>query len=196
MVSRETPAALGYRMPAEWEPHIATWLSWPRREGISFPIHSTASCQLCGQWWKRSSNQSKFASTFATARTKPRRVRSSWITNGTNLVSYDPDKRAMVPGSRAYFFDARRSSEPGSRAQRARPSAIVDWDYNAWGNKYPPFDLDEIVPTRIAEMLKLPVFYPGMILEGGSIDVNGAGSVAHNRIMSLKSKSQSAPESG
>ncbi|MEY2542359.1 MAG: agmatine deiminase, partial [Verrucomicrobiota bacterium] len=33
----ETPAALGYRMPAEWEPHAATWLSWPRREGISFP---------------------------------------------------------------------------------------------------------------------------------------------------------------
>jgi agmatine deiminase len=53
--------------------------------------------------------------------------------------------------------------------------AIVDWDYNAWGNKYPPFDLDEVVPTRIAEILKVPVFYPRMILEGGSIEVNGAG---------------------
>jgi len=53
--------------------------------------------------------------------------------------------------------------------------AIVDWDYNAWGNKYPPFDLDEVVPTRIAEIMKVPVFYPRMILEGGSIDVNGAG---------------------
>src|SRR5262245_64003912 len=36
-MSSQTPAALGYRMPAEWEPHAATWLSWPRREGISFP---------------------------------------------------------------------------------------------------------------------------------------------------------------
>jgi len=53
--------------------------------------------------------------------------------------------------------------------------AVVDWDYNAWGNKYPPFDLDEVVPTRLAEILKLPVFYPHMILEGGSIDVNGTG---------------------
>src|SRR5712692_6680679 len=35
--TKETPAALGYRMPAEWERHAATWLSWPRREGISFP---------------------------------------------------------------------------------------------------------------------------------------------------------------
>jgi agmatine deiminase len=54
---------------------------------------------------------------------------------------------------------------------------VVDWDYNAWGNKYPPFDLDEVVPTRIAEILKLPVFCPRMILEGGSIDVNGAGAL-------------------
>ncbi|MEY2543634.1 MAG: agmatine deiminase, partial [Verrucomicrobiota bacterium] len=55
--------------------------------------------------------------------------------------------------------------------------AIVDWDYNAWGNKYPPFDLDEVVPTRIAEILKVPVFYPRMILEGGSIEVNGTGAL-------------------
>jgi agmatine deiminase len=54
---------------------------------------------------------------------------------------------------------------------------VVDWDYNAWGNKYPPFDLDEVVPTRLAEILKLPVFYPHMILEGGSIDVNGSGAL-------------------
>jgi agmatine deiminase len=55
--------------------------------------------------------------------------------------------------------------------------AIVDWDYNAWGNKYPPFDLDEVVPTRVAEFFDLPVFYPRMILEGGSIDGNGAGAL-------------------
>jgi agmatine deiminase len=55
--------------------------------------------------------------------------------------------------------------------------AIVDWDYNAWGNKYPPFDLDEVVPTRVSEILKVPVFYPRMILEGGSIDVNGNGTL-------------------
>ena len=57
------------------------------------------------------------------------------------------------------------------------PLAVVDWDYNAWGNKYPPFDLDEVVPTRLAEILKLPVFYPHMILEGGSIEVNGIGAL-------------------
>ena len=55
--------------------------------------------------------------------------------------------------------------------------AVVDWDYNAWGNKYPPFDLDEVAPTRIAQLLGVPVFYPRMILEGGAIDVNGAGAL-------------------
>lgn len=55
--------------------------------------------------------------------------------------------------------------------------AVVDWDYNAWGNKYPPFDLDEVVPTRLAQILNVPVFYPRMILEGGAIDVNGAGAL-------------------
>ncbi len=55
--------------------------------------------------------------------------------------------------------------------------AIVDWDYNAWGGKYPPCDLDEVVPTRVAQFLHAPVFYPRMILEGGSIEVNGAGAL-------------------
>ena len=53
----------------------------------------------------------------------------------------------------------------------------MDWDYNAWGNKYPPFDFDDVVPTRVGEILDVPVFYPGMILEGGSIEVNGAGAL-------------------
>src|SRR6266446_4199076 len=57
------------------------------------------------------------------------------------------------------------------------PLVVVDWDYNAWGNKYPPFNLDEVVPMRVAEILRVPVFYPHVILEGGSIDVNGAGAL-------------------
>ncbi len=72
----------------------------------------------------------------------------------------------------------RLAAEPSHTVRREgapAPLAVVDWDYNAWGNKYPPFDLDEVVPTRIAEILKLPVFYPQMVLEGGSIDVNGTG---------------------
>ena len=72
-----------------------------------------------------------------------------------------------------------RDADPKSATGRIRRGelAIVDWDYNAWGNKYPPFDLDEVAPTRIAQILNVPVFYPRMILEGGAIDVNGAGAL-------------------
>jgi agmatine deiminase len=57
------------------------------------------------------------------------------------------------------------------------PKAIVDWGYNAWGNKYPPFDLDDVVPTKIAEKFGLPVFHPGIVMEGGSVEFNGKGTI-------------------
>src|SRR5205823_2196510 len=62
-------------------------------------------------------------------------------------------------------------------ANGKRERAIVDWGYNAWGNKYPPFDLDDAVPQAIARLRGLPLFSPGMVLEGGSIEVNGQGTV-------------------
>jgi agmatine deiminase len=55
--------------------------------------------------------------------------------------------------------------------------AIVDWGFNAWGGKYPPYDADDAVPTRVAEQLELPVWHPGIIMEGGAVDFNGRGTV-------------------
>ena len=54
---------------------------------------------------------------------------------------------------------------------------IVDWGYNAWGGKYPPFDLDDNIPTLVANHYKLPVVYPGIVMEGGSVDFNGKGTI-------------------
>jgi agmatine deiminase len=58
-----------------------------------------------------------------------------------------------------------------------REEAIIDWGYNAWGGKYPPYDLDDVVPTLVAEKFGIPVFHPGIVMEGGSLDVNGAGTL-------------------
>ncbi|MGE3889951.1 MAG: agmatine/peptidylarginine deiminase, partial [Vicinamibacterales bacterium] len=64
------------------------------------------------------------------------------------------------------------------REHRGRTeAAVVDWGYNAWGGKYPPWDADDVVPTRVAKELGLPVFYPGIVMEGGAVDFNGAGTV-------------------
>jgi agmatine deiminase len=54
---------------------------------------------------------------------------------------------------------------------------IVDWGYNAWGGKYPPFDLDDVIPTLIGKQFNIPVFHPGIVMEGGSVEFNGAGTL-------------------
>jgi agmatine deiminase len=61
--------------------------------------------------------------------------------------------------------------------EHGREEAVLDWKFNAWGEKYPPYDLDDVIPTRIAREYGLPVFHPGIVLEGGSIEVNGRGTL-------------------
>ena len=161
------PAELGYDMPAEWEPHAATWLSWPRREGISFPDSYDRVLPTLR------------AMVNALTESEPVCIN---VCNG----AHEAEARAVLQGiaPECLTFYQIPTNEPWCRdhgpiflTREDDPKlAIVDWDYNGWGNKYPPFDLDEVVPTRIGELLGLPVFYPKMILEGGSIDVNGSGA--------------------
>jgi len=165
-----TPAALGYRMPAEWEPHAATWLSWPRREGISFP------------------------GAFDRVLPTLRRMVEALLTSEPVCINvcngaHEAEARTVLSGLplEQLTFHRIPTNEPWCRDHGpifltrapagAGRLAIVDWDYNAWGGKYPPCDLDEVVPTRVGEVLRAPIFYPRMILEGGSIDVNGAGAL-------------------
>jgi agmatine deiminase len=82
---------------------------------------------------------------------------------------HNPTNDAWCRDHGPIFLQRRR----GGRTEEA----IVDWNYNAWGGKYPPYDLDDVIPTRIAEELGVPLFHPGMVLEGGSIDVNGSGTL-------------------
>ena len=164
----KTPAALGYHMPAEWEPHNATWLSWPRRDGISFP--------------------DSFDRVLPALRAIVEAlIESEQVCINVGNDAREAEARAVLRGlsmERVTFYRL-PTNEPWCRdhgpiflSRHADPKlAIVDWDYNAWGGKYPPCDLDEVVPTRVGQFLHLPVFYPRMILEGGSIEVNGAGAL-------------------
>jgi agmatine deiminase len=164
----DTPAKLGYRLPAEWEPHAATWLSWPRREGISFP--------------------GSFDRVLPTLRTMVEAlIASEKVCINVCDGAHETEARHVLrdlPMEQIAFYRI-PTNEPWCRdhgpiflTREEEPSlAVVDWDYNGWGDKYPPYDLDEVVPTRVAELLALPVFYPRMILEGGSIEVNGAGAL-------------------
>jgi len=168
------PARHGYRMPAEWEPHEATWLSWPRRDGISFPdaydkvppvlakmvdaLHDSE--QVC-------INVSGIEQEREVREVLRRhRARSAHVTFH-HIPTNEPWCRDHGPSF------VTRADEPRL--------AVVDWEYNAWGWKYPPFDLDNAVPAQIAEKLGLPVFSAGIVMEGGSFDVNGKGSLLTTR---------------
>jgi agmatine deiminase len=61
------------------------------------------------------------------------------------------------------------------RNDRTGEVAVTDWEFNSWGGKHPPFDRDNRIPGRVARALSLRRFKTGMVLEGGSIDVNGSG---------------------
>src|SRR5688572_26222891 len=174
--STQTPAQRGYRMPAEWENHAATWLSWPRREGVSFPGK--------GAYDKAMPALAKMV--HALADSEPVHINVCDAAHEADVKRIL--SRAAAKTSHVTFHQI-PINEPWCRdhgpifvtRSEAPKLLALDWDYNAWGCKYPPFDDDDYVPTAIAEKFGLPVEYPGMILEGGSIDVNGKGLVLTTR---------------
>ena len=166
------PKALGYRMPAEWEPHASTWLTWPRPDGISFPDKYETVPLVYAALIRHLSEVEDVninvwnAEMEMMVRVFLRREKTPIDRVAFHYFpAYEPWCRDHGP-----IFLAREH-------EGAHERAIVDWGYNAWGGKYPPFDLDDAVPQRVAELRGLPLFSPGMVLEGGSIDVNGHGTL-------------------
>ncbi len=159
----------GFHFPAEWAKHTATWLSWPHKEE-SWP-------------GKIGLIYSRYAE-FVKVLTEGELVR---INVKDDLMMAFAKQQLTIAGadlSRVEFFlfetnDAWcRDHGPAFIINpETKQKAIVDWGYNAWGGKYPPFDLDDVIPTKIGEHFNLPVYHPGIVMEGGSVDFNGKGTV-------------------
>ncbi|HEY0550514.1 MAG TPA: agmatine deiminase family protein [Verrucomicrobiae bacterium] len=170
--ARRLPSSLGYRMPAEWEPHVGTWFTWPRPEGISFPGKYETVPPVYAQLIQHLVQVEEVHINVWHAEME------AWV-RGLLTKNRTPLDRV--------FFHHFPAYEPWCRdhgpiflvreANGRRERAIVDWGYNAWGGKYPPFDLDDAVPQRVAKLRGLPVFSPGIVMEGGSIEVNGRGTL-------------------
>ena len=174
----QTPAALGYCFPPEWHRHAATWFSWPRPEGISFP----------DKYHTIPENLARIIREIA-----PRERVEINVPNGNyEFLVRQQLEQHECPTQNVFFHHIKTNESwcrdhgpafvvktgDGNRDAAGFSSvAIVDWGFNAWGGKYPPFDDDDAVPTKIAQELNLPVFYPGIVMEGGSVDFNGAGTV-------------------
>ena len=164
------PSSLGYRFPAEWEPHRATWLSWPHKEA-SWPGRIQAIYPVYADFIRILSLGEKVCINVNSP--QMRQEAEAWINKaGADLSRVE---FFFFPTDDAWCRDHGPAFlvNPGA----AITKVIVDWGYNAWGNKYPPFGLDDQIPTRIAENFGIPVFHPGIIMEGGSVDFNGAGTL-------------------
>jgi agmatine deiminase len=165
------PADLGFRMPAEWEPHRGTWLSWPHKEA-SWPGKFEPVPAIFGRLARHLAEHEEVHINVAgpAMETEARRVLEAAGADRTRVFfHHNPTNDAWCRDHGPMFVER----DAGGR----REQLILDWGYNAWGGKYPPFDLDDVVPTRIGLELGIPVESPGIILEGGSIDVNGRGTL-------------------
>lgn len=173
------PTREGFFFPAEWHPHAATWLSWPHTEASwtydrqerMFPAYiefikaiaqsepvcinahdETVMTSARGRLEAAGADLSRI--TFL-----PHPTNDSWCRDHGPAFLINPDRQERL---------------------------IVNWGYNAWGGKYPPYDLDDQIPVRIAEYRRLPYVTPmtpvgPVIMEGGSVEFNGAGTVLTSR---------------
>ncbi len=153
-------------MPAEWEPQVAVWLSWPHNlktwPGYFRPIPA------------------KFAEIVAHI-SRYEEVRIN-VAEPLQKRAWSLIAKAKAVLSRVNFYDhptndawCRDHGPIFVKNDKTGEVALTDWEHNAWGGKYPPYDLDNTIPPKIAAALGLRIFEKKMIMEGGSLDVNGAG---------------------
>jgi agmatine deiminase len=169
-----TPKQLGFSFPAEFAPQRALWLSWPHKEA-SWPGKLHMIYKPYCEFLLQVSRHQKVCINVADAAMQQFAV--------SEIEKYAP----LVNGARIneITFYLHPTNDAWCRdhgpAFVVNPitgeKAIVDWGYNAWGDKYPPYDLDDVIPTRIGEALGLKVFHPGIVMEGGSVEFNGKGTV-------------------
>lgn len=168
--ANKTPKELGYYFPAEFAPHVATWLSWPHKEA-SWP----------GKIDSIFPNYSLFIKELAKSETVRINVKDEAM---KNFASTHLQKAGADLSKIEFYFHPTNDAwcRDHGPAFLINPAAeikkvIVDWGYNAWGGKYPPFDLDDVIPTLIGKQFNMPVFHPGIVMEGGSVEFNGKGTV-------------------
>lgn len=164
-----SPKKQGFSFPAEWAKQEALWLSWPHKEESWPGKIETIYQPYC-----------EFIKAVATGQ----KVRINVANEDMKAFAIAALKKVAADFSNIEFYfnptnDAWcRDHGPAFLInQTTNKKAIVDWGYNAWGGKYPPFDLDDVIPTRIAREFNLPLFTPNIVMEGGSVEFNGAGTV-------------------
>ena len=165
----DTPKQAGYAFPPEWAQHEATWLSWPHKEASWPGKIETIYEPFCA---------------FIKIVAEGEKVRININDEETKAFAISELEKAGADLNNIEFFDHPtndawcRDHGPAFLLNAdGTKKAVVDWGYNAWGGKYPPFDLDDVIPTKIAMHYQLPLYTPPIVMEGGSVEFNGKGTI-------------------
>ncbi|WP_428330164.1 agmatine deiminase family protein [Mucilaginibacter sp.] len=169
MSHNTTPKQNGFHFPAEWHRHTATWLSWPHKEeswpgkiDLIYPKYCEFIKIISEDELVRINVKDEQMAAFAKQLLSFAGVDLKKI-EFYNFPTNDAWCRDHGP---AFLIN-----------EHTKQKAIIDWGYNAWGGKYPPFDLDDVIPTKIGDHFGMPVYNPGIVMEGGSVDFNGKGTL-------------------
>jgi agmatine deiminase len=184
-----TPSELGYRMPAEWHRHTATWLTWPKdpetwpdrvprvqeiflQMMTALAPHETVNLLVDDEATEQTVRARCTFPAAENIRIHQIPTVDSWIRDyGPNFLVSDKLQLVVAPGEMPAPDTIDKLKFIGHSV------GYNDWIFNAWGNKYEELKQDDSIPARLESLLKLPRFEPGIVMEGGSIEVNGAGSV-------------------
>ncbi len=176
MPASPSPAELGFRLPPEWAPQAAMWLSWPSNTAL---------------WPGRFDRIPAFFAGFAAALSRfvPVRINAA-AKQHAEIQKLLLTARADV--SAIQLFDhpvndvwCRDHGPLFIKNPQTGEVAVSDWHFNAWGGKFSPWDLDNAIPARIAKSLNLRCFSQDLILEGGAIEINGPGQLLTTEIVLL-----------
>ena len=157
----ETPAQAGFFMPAEWAPHARTWMAWPSRKDLWGAGLAEAEAAYAGV-------------ARAIARFEPLTMVANEDDATRARAALGEDiEMVTLPIDDSWM----RDSGPSFVVNAAGAVAGVDWQFNAWGSKFPPWDNDAALAGRVLDRLGMRAFAAPFVLEGGSIHVDGEGTV-------------------
>jgi agmatine deiminase len=160
-----TPRALGYSMPAEWEPHEGTWLQWPQDK-----VYRGYELKLERIWLNmvETLHTHENVHIVVSGERQQDHIVDQLVYHNIGLKNID---FYILPTNDVWA----RDNGPIFVVSEDGGVAITDWSFNGWGNRF-PHDLDDQVPSLIGEQLDVPVFKAPMVLEGGAVSVNGKGT--------------------
>jgi agmatine deiminase len=160
----ESPAALGYHMPAEWAPQQGTWISWPHNPD-TWPGFLPQVVMFYDELTRAVSEveEAHINVTGAAMRLDLERRFKDAVARG-RVVLHD------FPTDDAWCRDHGATIVAGPRGR-----AAIDWRYTAWGGKYPPYDQDDRIAEQMAAYLDIPIFRQDVTLEGGALEINSEG---------------------